>query len=121
RLTFYQGSWFEPLASHRGQLSAVISNPPYIPAAVLPTLQPEVVHHEPMEALNGGIDGLAAIRTLANQAPDYLLPGGLWLVEMMAGQGEAVQEILEHQGQYQDIQIGKDLAGRDRFTLAFRR
>jgi len=121
RITFYQGSWFQPLTSFRQQLSAVISNPPYIPTSVLPTLQPEVIQHEPLDALNGGTDGLEAIRTLVAQAPDYLVTGGLWLVEMMAGQGQAVQALLEQQGQYQEIQICKDLAGHDRFALAFRR
>jgi release factor glutamine methyltransferase len=119
-ITFYQGSWFAPLASYRNQLSAVVSNPPYIPSTVLPTLQPEVIRHEPTTALDGGHDGLAALRTLASQAPDYLKPGGVWLVEMMAGQGAAVQEILAAQGAYRDMRICEDLAGCDRFTLAYR-
>lgn len=118
RITFYQGSWFEPLAAYRGQISALVSNPPYIPSALMPTLQPEVVDHEPDAALDGGDDGLTALRLLAAQAPDYLVAGGLWLVEMMAGQGEAVRALLEAQGCYRDIQIWLDLAGRDRFVQA---
>ncbi|MBE9141569.1 peptide chain release factor N(5)-glutamine methyltransferase [Nodosilinea sp. LEGE 07088] len=118
RITFYQGAWFEPLEPYRGQISALVSNPPYIPSALLPTLQPEVVNHEPAAALDGGDDGLAALRMLATQAPDYLVPGGLWLVEMMAGQGEAVKELLVAQGCYRDIEIHLDLAGRDRFVQA---
>ncbi|WP_040695489.1 peptide chain release factor N(5)-glutamine methyltransferase [Nodosilinea nodulosa] len=118
RITFYHGSWFEPLAAYRGQLSALVSNPPYIPSALMPTLQPEVVDHEPDTALDGGDDGLTALRLLAAQAPDYLVEGGLWLVEMMAGQGDAVRALLEAQGCYRDIQIWLDLAGRDRFVQA---
>lgn len=118
RLTFYQGSWFEPLADYRGQVSALVSNPPYIPSALLPTLQPEVVNHEPAAALDGGEDGLDDLRTLAAQATDYLIPGGLWLAEMMAGQGDAVQALLIAQGGYRDIEICLDLAGRDRFVQA---
>jgi release factor glutamine methyltransferase len=118
RISFHQGSWFEPLTSYRGQISALVSNPPYIPSALLPTLQPEVVNHEPAAALDGGDDGLIALRMLAAQAPDYLVPGGLWLVEMMAGQGEAVRELLVQQGCYRDIAIHLDLAGRDRFVQA---
>ncbi len=118
RVTFYQGSWFEPLGAYRGQLSALVSNPPYIPSGLLPTLQPEVVNHEPAAALDGGDDGLTALRILAAQAPAYLVPGGLWLVEMMAGQGAAVQALLEAQGNYSDIEICLDLAGRDRFVRA---
>jgi release factor glutamine methyltransferase len=119
RITFLAGSWFEPLDPYRGQLSALVSNPPYIPSALLPTLQPEVSGHEPAAALDGGADGLNALRILAAQAPDYLIPGGLWLVELMAGQGEAVQALLAAQGCYQAIQICHDLAGRDRFVQAF--
>ncbi|MBE9159579.1 peptide chain release factor N(5)-glutamine methyltransferase [Nodosilinea sp. LEGE 06152] len=118
RITFYQGSWFEPLAAYRGQISAVVSNPPYIPSALLPTLQPEVVNHEPAAALDGGDDGLTALRILVTQAPDYLVAGGLWLVETMAGQGESVRDLLEAQGSYRDIHIWLDLAGRDRFVQA---
>lgn len=118
RITFYHGSWFEPLTAYRGQLSAVVSNPPYIPSALLSTLQPEVVNHEPTAALDGGDDGLTSLRILAIQAPNYLVAGGLWLVETMAGQGEAVKEMLEAQGCYRDIHIWLDLAGRDRFVQA---
>ncbi|MBD2231040.1 peptide chain release factor N(5)-glutamine methyltransferase [Phormidium tenue] len=118
RITFYQGSWFEPLTSYRGQISAVVSNPPYIPSALLPTLQPEVINHEPASALDGGNDGLDDLRLLAALAPEFLVPGGLWLVEMMVGQGDAVRELLEAQGCYRDIQTCLDLAGRDRFVQA---
>jgi release factor glutamine methyltransferase len=118
RVTFYQGSWFEPLEAYRGQLSALVSNPPYIPSGLLPTLQPEVVGHEPAAALDGGDDGLTALRLLAAPAPAYLVPGSLWLVEMMAGQGEAVRALLLAQGCYSEIEICLDLAGRDRFVRA---
>lgn len=118
RITLCQGSWFQPLAAYRGKLSALLSNPPYIPSGLLPTLQPEVVNHEPSTALDGGTDGLDDLRTLATEAPDYLISGGLWLAEMMAGQGKAVSEWLTQVGAYRDIQVIEDLAGRDRFTLA---
>lgn len=120
RITLVQGPWFAPLAPYRGQINAMVANPPYIPSTVLPTLQPEVISHEPTTALDGGRDGLDDIRILVNQAPTYLGSGGLWLVEMMAGQGEAVQTLLRHQGHYRDIRIVADLAGRDRFTFAHR-
>lgn len=120
RINFYQGSWFEPLEGFRGQLRGIISNPPYIPSGIVPTLQPEVTKHEPHLALDGGNDGLDCIRHLVETAPDYLLPGGLWLIEMMAGQAEAVAELLRLNGNYTEIQIFSDLAGIDRFALAYR-
>jgi release factor glutamine methyltransferase len=118
RINFSQGSWWSSLAHLQGQVSGMISNPPYIPSAEVLRLQPEVTNHEPHLALDGGTDGLAAIRLLVDTAPAYLQPGGIWLIEMMAGQGKTVCELLIQQGSYTNIQIINDLAGLDRFVLA---
>lgn len=120
RIKFYQGFWFEPLEAFKGQLSGMVSNPPYIPSNIVPTLQAEVAKHEPHLALDGGADGLDCIRYLVKTAPNYLQPGGIWLIEMMAGQADAVAELLRCQGSYCDIQIHPDLAGIERFALAYR-
>lgn len=121
RIRFYHGTWFEPLAHLRGGLSGMVSNPPYIPTAMVAELQPEVARHEPHLALDGGTDGLDCIRHLIQAAPDYLVPGGIWLVEMMAGQGEAIAQLLNQHGAYVGIEIHLDLAGLDRYALARRR
>jgi release factor glutamine methyltransferase len=121
RINFYQGLWWEPLGFLKGQVSGMVSNPPYIPSSTVLTLQPEVVRHEPHLALDGGFDGLDCIRHLVETAPDYLESGGVWLVEMMAGQAEAVADMLESHGSYGKVQIFSDLAGVDRFALAYRR
>ena len=121
RVNFYQGSWWEPLGFLKGRVSGMVSNPPYIPSSTVLTLQPEVLKHEPHLALDGGFDGLECIRHLVNTAPDYLESGGVWLVEMMAGQAEAVADMLESHGSYCDVRIFADLAGVDRFAIAYRR
>ena len=118
QINFSQGNWFSPLSQLQGKVAGIISNPPYIPSREVLQLQREVVNHEPHLALDGGLDGLDAIRELVNTAPKYLQPGGIWLVEMMAGQGAMVVELLEQQGSYTDIEIINDLAGLDRFVLA---
>lgn len=120
RIKFYQGSWFEPLEALKGQLTGMVSNPPYIPSSMVPTLQPEVTKHEPHLALDGGNDGLEYIRYLVEKAPDYLCPGGVWLIEMMAGQAQLVVDLLQKQGSYYQVEILLDLAGIERFALAFR-
>jgi release factor glutamine methyltransferase len=120
RIRFYQGSWWEPLAALKGQFSGMVSNPPYIPASLIPQLQPEVQEHEPFLALNGGADGLDCIRQLIATAPDYLRSGGIWLIEMMEGQAETVAQLLHQQGSYHQIQSFSDLAGIERFALAYR-
>jgi release factor glutamine methyltransferase len=121
QINFYRGCWWEPIAHLQGQLSGMVSNPPYIPSDQIAQLQPEVVNWEPHLALDGGSDGLAAIRILVTQAPQFLQAGGFWLVEMMAGQGAAVVELLERQGDYDAIEVIHDWGGLDRFVVARRR
>ena len=118
RIRLYQGNGWEPLEAMRGQIAGMVANPPYIPSAQLPQLQPEVARHEPHQALDGGWDGLACIRYLVASAPAYLQPGGLWAIELMAGQAEAVTALLSQQGRYSDIRCQRDLAGIERFALA---
>jgi len=120
RIRFYQGSWWEPLELLKGQFSGMVSNPPYIPTNTVSTLQPEVLDHEPHLALDGGADGLHCIRHLIEISPTYLRPGGVWLVEMMAGQADAVREMLQNQGSYCNVEIHPDLAGIERFAVAQR-
>ncbi len=117
---FYQGTWLQPLDVLKGQLSGIVSNPPYIPTAAIEHLQPEVAWHEPRSALDGGPDGLDAIRQIIATAPDYLRSGGILLFEMMAGQDRQVQNLLLQEGHYRNIQIHKDLAGIHRFAQAYK-
>ena len=119
-LTWHLGSWFEPLASWYGQgnISVMLSNPPYIPTLEVEHLAATVRDYEPALALDGGADGLKALDHLLHTAPDYLCPGGVWLVEMMAGQSEILQAKLAATGRYDRICSYPDLAGIDRFVLA---
>ncbi len=120
QIQFYQGSWLEPLGHLRGQLQGIVSNPPYIPAAMVPSLQPEVAWHEPRLALASGVDGLTAIREIVMQASAYLVPGGVLLLEMMAGQDAQVLDLLRSQQTYTQIQTHCDLASIPRFAQAYR-
>ncbi|MBE9117528.1 peptide chain release factor N(5)-glutamine methyltransferase [Lusitaniella coriacea LEGE 07157] len=120
RIEFHQGSWWEPLAPLKGTIRGMVSNPPYIPSSLITQLQPEVRIHEPLLALDGGDDGLDCLRYLVQTAPDYLRPGGIWLVEMMAGQASVITKLLRESGNYDRIQILPDLEGMERFALAYR-
>lgn len=119
-IKFYQGSWWNPLECFKGKISGMISNPPYIPTSLIHNLQPEVVQHEPHLALDGGKDGLDDIRYLIKTAPLYLVSGGIWLIEIMAGQADLVVNLLKNEGSYRNINIYQDLAGIERFILAYR-
>ncbi|MEM7795744.1 MAG: peptide chain release factor N(5)-glutamine methyltransferase [Cyanobacteria bacterium P01_C01_bin.118] len=117
-IEFCQSRWFDSLGDWQGQLFGVITNPPYIPSEVVLGLEPEVTNHEPHQALDGGDDGLNDIRLLADQAPKFLQPGGLWLTEHMQGQALKITTLLESQKDYTDIQIHRDLSGIERFVSA---
>ena len=117
---FYQGSWWSPLGMLEGKVTGMVSNPPYIPSVEIQQLQPEVALHEPILALDGGKDGLDDIRLLIETSPNYLVSGGIWLIELMIGQADTVAQLLKQQGEYDDIKIFADLNGIDRFVLAYR-
>ena len=123
RILFRQGPWFEPLArlGLATQVAGMLSNPPYIPSDTIPQLQPEVARHEPAIALDGGHDGLDCLRHLVTAAPEFLMPGGIWAVELMEGQAPTVAALLATEGKYHNIQPHQDLAGIERFVLADRK
>ncbi|MFN4280939.1 peptide chain release factor N(5)-glutamine methyltransferase [Thermosynechococcus sp.] len=118
RLRCYLGSWFDPLAPLQGQVQGIVSNPPYIPTELVTTLQPEVRYHEPRLALDGGADGLQAIRQIVERAPAYLQPQGWLFMELMATQGQAVAALARATQAYGRVEILKDLSGHDRFLVA---
>lgn len=91
----------------------ITSNPPYIPTAVVTTLEPEVRDHEPMMALDGMEDGLYFYRKIAAEAGNYLNPGGAIYLEIGYDQGEAVSKLLTDAG-FTDVRVHKDLPGNDR-------
>ena len=96
-----------------GQYDVIVSNPPYIAQAELPMLMPEVLHFEPMQALDGGADGLDFYRSITAEAPQYLKENGYLFFEIGYDQGKAVQQLMQDAG-FKDVTIRKDLAGNDR-------
>ncbi|MFM7315293.1 MAG: hypothetical protein ACKO0M_19395, partial [Cyanobium sp.] len=114
-----QGHWWQAIEPWWGQLQLVVSNPPYIPSAVVSALDPVVRDHEPHLALDGGPDGLEAIRAIVAGAPGALAPGGLLLLEHHHDQSEAVLGLLTAAG-LEDIRAHRDLEGGLRFASARR-
>lgn len=100
----------------RGRIDLVVSNPPYIPSADVPTLPAEVAGYEPHLALDGGADGLDIFRRLATDALEWLTPTGVLVVELDERMVRlAAQEAVEW---YQDVRVVQDLTGRDRVLVA---
>ena len=96
-----------------GSFDVIVSNPPYIAQAEIPALMPEVAQFEPIEALDGGPDGLDYYRRITEEAPAYLKENGYLIFEIGYDQGEAVCQLMKEAG-FQDVAVMKDLAGNDR-------
>jgi release factor glutamine methyltransferase len=114
RAAFRQGDWF---AGVEGRFDLIVSNPPYIAAAEMAGLAPEVRDWEPHLALTDGGDGLGAYRAITGGAGAHLLPGGRLLVEIGPSQGVAVAGLFTAAG-FADVRILPDLDGRDRVVAA---
>lgn len=101
-----------------GQLDLIVSNPPYLTAAEMQDLQPEVAQ-EPAMALEAGEDGLLFYRALAQRYQKALRPGGALVLEIGWQQRESVTALLAENGWVQ-IECRKDFGGNDRCILARR-
>lgn len=119
QVTLLAGDWWQPLAPWWGGLDLVVSNPPYIPSATLAGLEPVVRDHEPRLALDGGPDGLTAIRSIVAGALQGLAPGGLLLMEHHHDQSDALGELLLAAG-LERPGVHTDLEGQARFASAWR-
>lgn len=92
-----------------GGYDLVFSNPPYIDTAGIASLAPDVAAYEPMEALDGGKDGLDAYRSLALLLPKVMKSGGRAFIELGLGQADAAARIFQGQGLVIDALVN-DLA-----------
>lgn len=97
-----------------GPFDLIFCNPPYIPAADIESLDPDVARFEPRAALDGGADGLAAYRTLAKLLPGLLKPGGHALLEIGLGQANAVATLFSG---LEMVRIAPDLSGIPRCVI----
>lgn len=117
-LRFLESDLFEKVD---GIFEVIVSNPPYIPSAVIETLMPEVREYEPGIALDGHGDGLFFYRKITEECKAHLAGGGMLFFEIGFDQGEAVRSLMEQQG-FLEVQVIKDYAGLDRVvfgTLGF--
>lgn len=116
RVSFTQSCWFASVPEQK--FDVIVSNPPYIPEADMPTLMRDVRCYEPELALVGGADGLEAYRAILGEIPAYLAPGGWVFFEVGQGQAPDMAQIFEKDTFWQDVQIKKDLAGIERVVFA---
>jgi release factor glutamine methyltransferase len=119
RIQFVQGESFAALPSD-DRFDLIISNPPYIPASEIASLQPEVRDYDPSAALDGGQDGLGFYRMFASSAAKWLRPDGKMMLEFGDGQADAVRRIFETQLWIVEA-IKQDYSQRPRILIARRK
>jgi release factor glutamine methyltransferase len=112
RVKLLAGDLLDPIRPFR--LDLVVANPPYIPTAVVASLPPEVSGFEPLEALDGGPDGMMVLRGIIAGAPSALRAGGRLIMEIGEEQAGALASLLAAEG-FTGIESRRDLAGRERY------
>ncbi|MBN1932189.1 MAG: peptide chain release factor N(5)-glutamine methyltransferase [Desulfobacterales bacterium] len=113
-INFFVGDWFNPIKADIHPFDMIISNPPYIPSGMIGRLQPEIYLYEPIEALDGGEDGLYHVRQIIQWAHAYLNKNGFLLLEIGHDQRDDVLEIINNCNKYDNIVFENDLSGFQR-------
>jgi release factor glutamine methyltransferase len=135
---FIAGNLFEPFQRHPELVSGsqkempkqvrhdsskffdlIISNPPYIKTADIRELQPEIREWEPVNALDGGTDGLDYYRAIIPAARNFLKENGMLVLELGIDCAKSVKEMFRESG-YSGIESIKDLAGIERISAGKR-
>jgi release factor glutamine methyltransferase len=120
RVEFRQGDRLAPVAGEE-PFDVILSNPPYIPTDVIPTLEPGVRLYEPHLALDGGADGLRVVAPLIAEAVPLLRPGGHLILEIGTDQERPVRELI---GAHPELELAptvRDHANHPRVIRATRR
>jgi release factor glutamine methyltransferase len=123
RVTVKEGDLFSPL-QHMVDVQPfhlIVSNPPYIRTGDLAGLDRSVREYEPLQALDGGLDGLTLHRRILDEAGNRLLPGGRVYLEIAFDQGDLAREVGEGYDAFDEVRILKDFGGRDRVLTLRRR
>lgn len=115
RIELRLSNWFSEI--REGAFHLIVSNPPYVPSGEIGGLEPEVSTFEPRRALDGGPDGLRAIREILSEAPRHLAPGGWILLEIGDGQGRDALRFARRVSHRLELRVERDLGGRERFLI----
>ena len=119
RINFYCGDLFAALAGlDRPVYSGIVTNPPYIPTAVIPTLAPEV-RNEPRQALDGGPSGTLVIARIIAEAITYLAPAGFLALEHGYDQFPVIEQLAKAAG-FATVLSYQDYSGWPRVAVCQR-
>ena len=118
RVKFVNGSWFDVNITEKlgTDFDLIVTNPPYIPTRDIQNLEEEVKAHDPMQALDGGEDGMEHYKQIAQVSKTMLKKGGQIFIEGGIGQEKQISEIFEKTG-FSLVNILKDYGGINRCII----
>ena len=108
-------------SEEKGHVDFIVSNPPYVSESEWTNLEPELRDHEPREALVGGKDGLYFYRQIIREATDWLRTDGYLVSEIGETHADTIIKLMENDENYKDMEIIKDLQGKERVISARRK
>jgi release factor glutamine methyltransferase len=111
RVAFVAADLLGAFSSSSAPFDVIVSNPPYIGETEFPHLAPEIMKYEPSDALLAGPEGLSVIRRILNEAPVHLKGGGSLLMEIGAGQAEALNEEVRRHPAIDLFEFMRDYSG----------
>jgi release factor glutamine methyltransferase len=118
KIHFACADMFSAFSRVSWKFAVVATNPPYVSHAEFSELPREIRDYEPRYALDGGPDGLAAIKQIIKEAPAVLAQGGALIMEIGARQSESVSGLVKASQHYESHRIIKDYSGLDRVLFA---
>lgn len=122
KINFLQSDGFKKLEKNlKGKIDAIVSNPPYVKQSDFKKLPQEIKNFEPKIALLSSKNGLSYLQKIISEGKLFLKPDGLIALEAALGQAQKVVQLLERDGNFEKIQVKKDLAGIPRVVLAQRK
>ena len=114
---FIRSDLFSAISFQPSAVDIIVSNPPYVKTLDIESLEPEV-RHEPLIALNGGVDGLSFYYKIISQAHKYLKNKGFLVLEIGFGQSQDIQNLFKNSKNFEVIEIVKDYNNIDRVVIA---
>jgi len=122
RIKLLSGDLFDPIIPQldTGKFDLIMSNPPYVSTIEYEKLDKNVKDYEPRLALFAGEDGLDVYKRIIEKADSFLKPNAALMLEIGYAQGQAVLELLEQTGIFNEIKIEKDFHNNDRVVTAIK-
>jgi len=116
------GDLYEPIVAQLDgeKFDVIATNPPYVTTSEYAALDKNVKDFEPKQALVAGIDGLDIYKRIIDRIGEFLKDDGILLMEIGYRQGDAIRELLEESGCFEEIKIEKDFCNNDRLVTAYR-